>query len=107
MACTPSVICNNWVYQSPDMQSYLLLQLLCAVATELGASVTCTNAGYQAMAADYLCQGSPNAIRAQMAQNIVSELTGVNTDQPICLDPNELAGATAYLVCTILEQLNA
>lgn len=105
MACTPATICYRPDLQSPAMQQYLLLQVLCAAANALGAAVTCTAAGYQDMAADYLCQGSPAAINAQAAANIIDQLVDVDTTQPVCLTPSELAGAQAYLVCTILEQL--
>lgn len=88
------------------MQSYFMLQLLCAVATELGVSVTCTTAGFQELAAPWLCLGSPNAIDAQTAAMIASTLPDVDTSQPVCLQPSELSGANAALVCAILNVLN-
>lgn len=103
--CVPATICNNTFYQSPASQDYLMLQLLCAISTALGGTPTCTVAGFQDAAAPWLCQGSPNAINAQIANMIAENLADVDLSQPICLAPSELAGAKAALVCAILNVL--
>lgn len=102
---TPAVTCNAWYLQSPAMQNYLLLQLLCAIATELGISVTCTNAGFEELAEPWLCQGSPAKINYQAAQLIADNLPDVDLSQPVCLTPLQLAGANAALICSILDNL--
>lgn len=89
------------------MQRYLLLQLLCAVADNLGATVTCTTDGYEELAANFLCQGSTAKIQALQAQLIVDELAEVDDSQPVCMDPAVIEGAIANIICLILEQLNA
>ena len=98
MPCeTPNVICNNWYLTSPDMQRYLLLQVLRAITGTVE-----TNA---ALAAGYLCQGSPAKIRAVSAQQIVDDLPDVDAAQPVCMDPLVMEGAIANLICQAIEAL--
>lgn len=103
----PDPPCNLFVYQSPAMQDYMMLQLLCAVATALGISVTCSAAGYAELAAGWKCLGSPAAINQALAEEMVGDLAGVDTSQPICMDPLVLAGAKAALICYIIQALRA
>lgn len=106
MACTPTVTCNRWDLQSPATQKYLLLQLLAAANTKAGGD-TYTLSQLKAAAADWICQGSPAKIDEQIAQFIASDLTDVDTDQPVCWTPLELEGALAYILCQLLATINA
>lgn len=101
-SCTSApVICNNWVYQSPAMQQWLLIQLLNAL---LDTPLTIEQ--LQDAAAPYLCQGSPAKLNALAATDIAENLDGAVTAQPVCYNPAELSAMQTYLVCALLTQLS-
>lgn len=98
---TPSVICNNPALQSPQVQQYLLIHLL---ASTLG--VTTDDGELQDLAAGYMCQGSPGALRAIAATAIDgADLEGVDLTHVTCWSPLQLAAVQAYLVCVALDAL--
>ena len=97
---TPPASCNNWLYQSPSEQRFLLLQLLNALMT---SPQTLDN--LKANSAGWICQGSPSKLRTLEAQMIATDLTAVVTAQPICWTPLQLEGAIAYVTCKLLAQL--
>lgn len=102
---TPGTFCNNWVYQSPAMQRYLLLQLLAALGVALNAIDSADLDTIIASAAAWKCASGNdiNRLLQMEALTIAAELPSVVTTQPTCIDPLDLEAAIAYLICVLSQ----
>ena len=101
----PAVACNNPFLQAPLTQRIILARLLCAVADNLGASVTCTDEGLRTLAAPWLCQGSVGKLQLIQAQMICDSDLDLDCSQPVCWSPLEVEAAITALTCEIVNAL--
>ena len=108
--CVPATICHDWSLQDPMTQKWVFIQLLCAVVNYYGGEELhdCTDAeALKDLAAPWLCQGSPEKLRAHQMEILKDAFPLVNFDQPVCWSPLELEGTFTALICELTSLIEA